>query len=56
MEPYIDVADFAKRIHALQGEGRIPQEYKETTKIFLQGIALWREGKTPEEKFILMSP
>lgn len=49
MEPYIDVADFAKRIHALQGEGRIPQEYKETTKIFLQGIALWREGKTPEK-------
>lgn len=53
MEPYVDVADFAKRIHALQTEGRIPQEYKETAKIFLQGIDLWREGKTPEEKFIL---
>lgn len=46
---YIDVTDFESRILALQAEGKIPQEYEETAKLFLQGVDLWREGKTSED-------
>ncbi|WP_165072757.1 P-loop NTPase fold protein [Desulfovibrio sp. ZJ200] len=48
LEPYIDVAACEKRILILQEEGRIPQEYEETATLFLQGVELWRKGKTPE--------
>ena len=51
MESYIDIEAFESRILALQAEGKIPQEYEETAKLFLQGVALWREGKTPEDVF-----
>lgn len=51
MESYIDIEAFESRILALQAEGKIPQEYEETAKLFLQGVALWREGKTPEDIF-----
>lgn len=51
MESYIDVTAFESRILALQAEGKIPQEYEETAKLFLQGVALWREGKAPEDVF-----
>ena len=51
MESYIDKEAFESRILALQAEGKIPQEYEETAKLFLQGVALWREGKTPEDIF-----
>lgn len=49
IENYIDIEAFESRILALQAEGKIPQEYEETAKLFLQGVALWREGKTPED-------
>ena len=45
---YIDVTDFESRIRTLQDEGKIPQEYAETAKLFLQGVALWRE-EAPED-------
>ena len=51
MESYIDIEAFESRILALQAEGKIPQEYEETANLFLQGVALWREGKTPEDVF-----
>lgn len=51
MESYIDIEAFESRILALQADGKIPQEYEETAKLFLQGVALWREGKTPEDVF-----
>lgn len=51
MEHYIDVAAFERRILTLQEEGKIPQEYEETVTLFLQGVELWRKGKTPENTF-----
>lgn len=51
MENYIDVADFQSRIRRLQAANKIPQEYEETANLFLQGVALWREGKAPEDVF-----
>lgn len=51
MENYINIEAFESRILALQAEGKIPQEYEETAKLFLQGVALWREGKAPEDVF-----
>lgn len=51
MENYIDVEAFESRIRSLQDEGKIPQEYEVTANLFLQGVALWREGKTPEDVF-----
>lgn len=51
MEPYIDIIDFERRILALQADGNIPSEDKETATLFLQGVAKWREGKNPEDFF-----
>lgn len=51
MGNYIDVEAFESRILTLQAEGGIPQEYEETAKLFLQGVALWRDEKTPEDAF-----
>ena len=51
MENYIDVMAFESRILALQAEDKIPKEYEETAKRFLQGVVLWREGKAPEDIF-----
>ena len=51
MENYIDVEAFESRILALQAEGKVPQKYEDAANLFLQGIALWREGKTPEDVF-----
>lgn len=48
MKYYIDVADFESRILALRAGDKIPQEYEETANLFLQRVALWREGKTSE--------
>lgn len=51
MENYIDIEAFESRIRSLQDEGKIPQEYEDAANLFLQGVALWREGKAPEDVF-----
>ena len=49
MEPYIDVSDFEKRVLALKEQDKIPSKYEEAATLFLQGVKLRREGKSPED-------
>lgn len=49
MDPYIDVAACEKRVLSLKEQGKIPAEYEEAATLFLQGVQLRREGKSPED-------
>lgn len=51
MDNYISITDFEDRVRTLQAAGKIPQEYEEVASLYLEGVALWRDGKNPDDFF-----
>lgn len=51
MENYISITDFEDRVRTLQAAGKIPQGYEEVASLYLEGVALWRDGKNPDDFF-----
>ena len=49
ISPFVDVKIIEKRIVDMKEHGNIPQEYEEAATLFLQGVKLRREGKSPED-------